>query len=83
MSEMIRSMLEYARRAGVSIPDDASKQIEVAIRAEFGGERVYIQQLPKQKRLVQIARLNRKLTREIVAATGIPERSARRLLKGK
>jgi hypothetical protein len=79
-----RISIEY-RRAVESgeTPEQAEKTAFLAVSAEFAGERVYVAGLPKAQRAKQIAKLQRQATREVMAATGMAERTVRRLLRGK
>ena len=85
MSELIHFLAERLAQglASGQAVGEAMRSAEVAVRAEFGGERIYVKSLPKQKRAVQLARLNLRTTRELAVATGIPERTVRRLTTGK
>ena len=81
MTEIIRKLalhLERALTQGMT-RDEAVRQADVAIRAEYAGERVYIAGLPKQNRAVQIARLEMRSTREIAVATGLTIRRVQQL----
>jgi hypothetical protein len=63
--------------------EDARRSAYLEVSAEFAGERIYIPGLPKAQRARQLAKLAQQSTREVVAATGMPERTVRRLLRGK
>lgn len=73
MSEMVR-----AQANGLSL-EDARQATEVATRSMFAGERVYIAGLPKQRRAVQLAKLEKQTTQEIVAVTGLSRQHVWRL----
>jgi len=78
----IRQEFERAIAAGKPL-DVAGTEVEIAVRATFAGERPYIAAYPKQRRAVQIAKLNLKTTRELSVATGIPVRTVSRLRSGR
>jgi DNA-directed RNA polymerase specialized sigma24 family protein len=61
----------------------ARQAASVEVRAEFGGERVYVPSLPKQRRAVQLARLEMRSTRELAAASGMATRTVRRITRGR
>ncbi len=85
MTEIINLLareLEAALAQGLT-RDEARTRAEVAVRSEYGGERVYIASHPKRQRAVQVARMELRTTREIAAATGIPARTVRRLRTGR
>lgn len=85
MTEIINFIareLEQALARGLA-PDEARQAAEVATRHTFAGERVYIAGHPKRQRAVQIAALNLGTTREVVAATGMNQRTVRRILRGR
>lgn len=85
MSELIKAMLtalQQGLREGLPEPE-AARRAEVRIRQQFGGERVYVQRLPKQVRQVQVAELS--TCTQIVTAerTGLSVRQVRRIKNGK
>lgn len=85
MTEIINLLareLEAALAQGLT-RDEARTRAEVAVRSEYGGERVYIASHPKRARAVQLARLELRSTRELSVATGIPARTVRRLRTGR
>lgn len=86
---MIQDLLMALREAGVSVDDSIATQVEVAVRAKYGGERVYIQSLPKLRRAVAITAAQMALgtgsasAKAISAATGIPVRTVKWLKNGR
>ena len=85
MTEILNACLralEAATAQGLT-GQEARQAAEVAVRAEYGGERVYVPSLPKQARAAQLARLNLKTTRELSAASGLPVRTVRRITLGR
>ncbi len=80
--DFIARELERALASGMT-RDEARRHAEVATRSTFAGERPYIAAYPKQRRAVQIAKLEMHSTREIVAATGMSARTVRRLRTGR
>lgn len=85
MTEILNACLRaLAEASAQGLDGPAARQAaEVAIRAEFGGERIYVPSLPKQARAVQLARLNLKSTRDLSAASGLPVRTVRRITRGR
>ena len=85
MTEIIRFILEQFERelaAGRSLAE-AGSNAELATRQTFAGERPYIAGYPKRQRAVQIAQLNLRTTREMAAASGMNERTVRRIVRGR
>lgn len=83
MTEIINFLaraMEQALAQGLSAPD-ARRVAEVAVRVEFAGERVYVAALPKQRRAVQLAKLEGRTTQQIVATTGMSRQHVWRLRK--
>lgn len=79
---MIREMaIAFARVTGTAPTPEQVKTVELAIRAEFAGERVYIAGHPKAQRAKQIAKLRRQSTRNAAAELGISQRRVQQLLK--
>ena len=83
MSEIIRKMLDELRAAGVAVEDRVALDVETALRREFGGERVYVQSLPKQRRAVQLARLGKQTDIELALGSGLSIRHIRRIRCGR
>ena len=84
MTEIINLLareLEAALAQGMT-RDEARNRAEVAVRMEYGGERVYIASHPKRARAVQLARLELRTTREIAVATGLTIRRVQQLRRG-
>jgi len=82
---MIRDMLDELERAlaqGLT-RDEARRAAEVAVRQKYAGERVYVAALPKQRRALQVARLNLRTSREISLVSGLPLRTVQRLRSGR
>jgi len=80
--KFIRDQFERELGGGRSLAE-AGTNVEIAVRTTFAGERVYIAGYPKQRRAVQIAKLNLKTTRELSVASGIPVRTVRWLRSGR
>lgn len=83
VADMIDTMLRELERAlslGMT-REEARLAAEVAVRTEYAGERVYVASLPKQRRAVHMARLEKRTTQEIVAATGLSRQHVWRLRK--
>jgi hypothetical protein len=89
LNDMIREILEALRNAGVEVGDQVASRVEVQIRQQFGGERVYIQSLPKMRKAAQLVQGQRSLgtdarnIQRLSKATGIPARTVRWYLKTK
>ena len=85
MTEILNACLralEAAVAQGLT-GQEARRAAEVSVRAEFGGERIYVPSLPKQARAVQLARLNLQTTRAMSVASGLPLRTVQRLRSGR
>lgn len=79
-----RIAVEYHRAlARGEQPEQAEQTAFLAISHEYAGERVYIAGVPKAQRARQLAQINLSRTRDLVEATGLPERTVRRLMRGK
>lgn len=83
MTEIIRFIREQFERelaAGRSLAE-AGSSAELATRQTFAGERPYIAGYPKQRRAVQLAKLEKRTTQEVVAVTGLSRQHVCRLRK--
>lgn len=80
---MIDDLIKAFRDAGIQVPQDIAKDVEVRMRRQYGGERVYVASLPKQRRQVQLAKLEKMTQINMSVATGIPVRTIRRLRNGR
>lgn len=80
---MIDDLIKAFRAAGIEVPDTVARDVEVQVRRDWGGERVYIPSLPKQRRAVQLAKLNLRTQREMAVATGLSVRGVRKILRGR
>lgn len=80
--QFIREQFERELAAGRSLME-AGTTVEIAVRQNFAGERPYIAAWPKQRRAVQIARLNLQTSRELSVASGLPLRTVQRLRSGR
>lgn len=78
--DFIARELERAMGQGMT-RDEARKAAEVATRTQFAGERPYIAGYPKQRRAVQLAKLDKRTTQEVVAVTGLSRQHVWRLRK--
>jgi hypothetical protein len=89
LDDMIRDLIAALRTAGIDVADDLAKTVELQLRRQYGGERVYIQSLPKMKRAAQIVHAQAHLgtaarsIQRLSKATGIPARTVKRYLTGK
>lgn len=83
LGEIINELLAAIRAAGVAVPDNVAREVEVHARREFGGERIYIPSLPKQARAVQIAKLNKMDDLQVAQRTGLSIRQVRRIKRGR
>jgi len=83
MKKMIHDMIRALREAGIDVPDEAARSVEVRIRMQYGGERIYVASLPKQARAVQLAKLERRTQVQMAAATGLSVRQIRRIRNGR
>lgn len=85
MTEIIRFMRDVFQReisAGVPLPQ-ASATVERELRNTFAGERVYIAGYPKQRRAVQLAKMQKMRTIDMAVATGLSVRRVRQIVRGK
>lgn len=78
---MIHDMIRALRDAGVDVPDTAATDVKLKLQSLYGGERVYVPSLPKARRAVQLAKLEKRTTGQIAAACGISRQHAWRLKK--
>ena len=83
VAKMINDLISAFREEGIEIPKEAATAAEVKIRQVYGGERVYVASLPKQKRAVQLAKLAKRTQVEMALATGLTVRGVRKILRGK
>lgn len=84
VEEMVRDMAAaFFRVTGVAPTPEQQQAVEMEVRQQFAGERVYVAGQPKRQRAVQLARLNLTRTRDMAEATGISERRVRQLMRGK
>ena len=85
MTEILNACLralEAAAAQGLT-GDAARRAAEIDVRGQFGGERLYVPSLPKQRRAVQLARLELRSSRALAAASGMPLRTVQRLKSGR
>ncbi len=61
LDDMIRDMIAALREAGVPVDDSIATKVEIKLRRQYGGERVYVQSLPKQLRAAQLAEAHKRL----------------------
>lgn len=80
---MIDDLIKAFRDAGIAVPQEVARDVEVQMRRQYGGERVYVASLPKQRRQVQLAKLEKMTQINMSVATGIPVRTIRRLRNGR
>ena len=80
---MIDDLIQLMRDAGIAVPDGVAQTIEVRLRQTYGGERVYVASLPKQRRAVQLAKLAKHTQVEMALATGLTVRGVRKILRGR
>lgn len=89
LDAMIRDMIVLLREAGVPVDESVASKVEIKLRRQYGGERVYIQSLPKQMRAANVAEATKRLgtaavtLKRIAQATGIPIRTVKRLRNGR
>lgn len=83
LKAMILDLIRALRESGIDVPIDTARQVEVKIRMQYGGERVYVAGLPKQSRAVQLAKLEKRTQIEMALATGLSVRQVRRIRNGK
>lgn len=89
LAGMINDLLKALREAGIEVEAGVAKRIEIKMRSQYGGERIYIQSLPKQLRAAQVSSATsamgtaaRRLA-DLSRATGIPTRTIKRLRNGR
>ena len=80
---MIHDMIRALRDAGVDVPDTAAADVKFKLQSLYGGERVYVPSLPKARRAVQLARLEKRTQVEMALATGLSVRQIRRIRNGR
>ena len=80
---MIDDLIKAFRDAGLDVPQNVAKDVEVKIRQQYGGERVYVASLPKQRRQVQLAKLEKMTQINMAKATGLTVRGVRKILRGR
>lgn len=80
---MIHDMIRALRDAGVDVPDGVATNVKVKLQSLYGGERVYVPSLPKARRAVQLAKLEKRTQVEMALATGLSVRQVRRIQRGK
>lgn len=80
---MITDLIKLMKEAGIAVPQDVAQTVEVKLREVYGGQRIYVTSLPKQKRAVQLAKLNKLTQIEMARATGLTVRGVRKILRGK
>ena len=83
LKAMIHDLIRALRESGIEVPTDAARQVEVKLRMQYGGERVYISSLPKQARAVQLAKLEKCTQLQMANITGLSVRQIRRIRNGK
>jgi Mor family transcriptional regulator len=89
LTDMIKDLFAALRAAGVEIDDGLAMNVEIQLRRQYGGERVYIQSLPKLRRAAQITFAQAHLgtaarsIQRLSKATGIPARTVKRIVNGK
>lgn len=89
LNDMIRDLLAALRKAGVEVGEELAKSVEVELRRQYGGERVYIQSLPKMRKAAQITHAQVHLgtaarsIQRLSKATGIPARTVKRIINGR
>lgn len=80
---MINDLIKLFRAEGIDVPDTVGRAVEVKLRQQYGGERVYVASLPKQKRAAQLAKLEKMTLRKMSVVTGIPVRTIQRIKNGR
>ena len=80
---MIHDMIRALRDAGIDVPDAAATDVKLKLQSLYGGERVYVPSLPKARRAVQLAKLEKRTQVEMALATGLSVRQVRRIRNGK
>lgn len=83
LKAMIHDLIRALRDSGIDVPLDTARQVEVKIRMQYGGERVYVASLPKQSRAVQLAKLEKRTQVQMALATGLSVRQIRRIRNGR
>lgn len=83
MMKMIHDMIRALRDAGVDVPDGVATNVKVKLQSLYGGERVYVPSLPKARRAVQLAKLEKRTQVEMALATGLSVRQVRRIKNGR
>lgn len=84
VEEMVRDMAAaFFRVTGVAPTPEQQQAVEMEVRQQFAGERVYVAGQPKRWRAVQLAQLNMTRTRDLAEATGLSPRRVRQIMKGK
>lgn len=83
LKAMIHDLIRALRESGIDVPTDTARQVEVKIRMQYGGERVYVASLPKQARAVQLAKLEKRTQVQMALVTGLSVRQVRRIRNGK
>lgn len=85
VSEMIFELMRLVEKEiGTKLDHDAAYRIEEAICRQYGGERVYVQKLPKLVAQVRIAALGTGVaTTAMAQATGLSPRRIRQIVRGK
>lgn len=85
--QMIREMaVAFCRATGVEPSKDQIRSVEVEIRQQFGGERVYVASHPKAQRAEAVRRMMREgghTQREQAMALGMTDRGLRKALRGR
>jgi hypothetical protein len=67
---------------GIEVDQNTAQAVERRLRQAYGGERVYICSYPKD-RARQLAHLAGQNAKKLAADSGISERHARRILRGR
>lgn len=80
--DLFATKFESAIQHGLTIKD-ARIEAEIAARSTFGGERIYIASLPKQRSVVQISRMATHTQAQMAVLTGKSIRQVRRIQRGK
>lgn len=80
---MIDEILQMLRAQGINVPGEMRQAVEVQFRQLHAGERIYIAGLPKQRRAVQLAKLEKHTQVQMALATGLTVRGVRKILRGK
>lgn len=80
---MIHDLIQAFRAAGIDVPEATATAVEAQIRLQYRGESIYIAGPSRQLRARQLASLERMKVRELARATGLSERTIRRIKNGK